>query len=51
MAAFAIARHVAGKLDRVHKATLENASLLLYYTVAQALLGLLIVHGFPRLLE
>ena len=51
MSGFVIARHYAGKLDRVRWASLENTQLLLYYTVGQAMLGLLLVHGFPRLLE
>ncbi|MGV3590592.1 MAG: cbb3-type cytochrome c oxidase subunit I, partial [Gammaproteobacteria bacterium] len=49
MSAYVIARHYAGRLDRVRCASLENTQLLLYYTVAQSLLGLLLVHGFPRL--
>ncbi|CAA9891468.1 Cytochrome c oxidase, subunit I [Candidatus Methylobacter favarea] len=50
MALFVIARHFTGKLDRVRSATLENTNLLAYYTVAQALIGLLIIHGFPRMI-
>ncbi|MCB1674778.1 MAG: cytochrome c oxidase subunit I [Halioglobus sp.] len=50
MALFAIARHYTDKLDRVRRATLENTSLLAYYTVAQALLGLVVIHGFPRVI-
>ncbi|MDY6982589.1 MAG: cytochrome ubiquinol oxidase subunit I, partial [Pseudomonadota bacterium] len=49
MSAYVIARHYAGKLDNVRLASLENTQLLLYYTVAQSLLGLVLVHGFPRL--
>jgi cytochrome c oxidase subunit I+III len=49
MSGYVIARHYAGKLDKVRLASLENTQLLLYYTVAQSLLGLLLVHGFPRL--
>jgi cytochrome c oxidase subunit I+III len=49
MTAFAIARHYTGKLDRVRWASLENTQLLIYYTAGQTLLGLLLVHGFPRM--
>ncbi|WP_020158315.1 cytochrome c oxidase subunit I [Methylobacter marinus] len=50
MALFVIARHFTGKLDRVRSATLENTSLLAYYIAAQALIGLLVIHGFPRMI-
>jgi cytochrome c oxidase subunit I+III len=48
MALFVIARHFTGKLDAVRFASLENTCLLAWYTVAQALVGLLVIHGFPR---
>jgi len=48
MALFTVARQLAGKLDRVRKSSFECTALLVYYVVAQALLGLLLVHGFPR---
>jgi cytochrome c oxidase subunit I+III len=48
-AAFTIARHGAGLLDRRRRVVFDNLSLLWHYTVAQSLLGLLLVHGFPRL--
>jgi cytochrome c oxidase subunit I+III len=50
MAAFTMARFWCGKLDSVRNACLENTSLLAHYTAAQAALGLLLVHGFPRFL-
>ena len=50
MAGFVIARHYAGRLDRVRCAGLENTALLVYYTAGQFLLGLLVIHGFPRVL-
>jgi cytochrome c oxidase subunit I+III len=50
MSLFVIARHFTGKLDRVRAATLENTSLLVYYTAAQALVGHLVIHGFPRMI-
>ena len=49
MAAFAIARRLAGMLNRRRRVVFDNLSLLWHYTVAQGLLGLLLVHGFPRL--
>jgi|GEM_PF-2614381 len=50
MSLFVIARHFTGKLDRVRCATLENTALLVYYTTAQALVGLVVIHGFPRMI-
>jgi len=50
MAGFAIARRLAGRLQGDHPAVFDNLSLLWHYTVAQALLGLLLVHGVPHLL-
>ncbi len=49
MSLFTLARHFTGNLDAVRRGTFENTSLLLYYTAGQGLLGLLLVHGFPRL--
>lgn len=49
MAGFTIARHVSGRLNAVRRVSFENTALLAWYTVGQALLGLLLVHGFPRL--
>jgi cytochrome c oxidase subunit I+III len=46
---FVIARHMAGRLDRERRVSFENMSLLFHYTAAQSLVGLLLVHGFPRL--
>jgi len=50
MASFTIARGIAGKLDRERRATFDNTALFWHYTVAQTLAGLLLVHGFPRLI-
>ena len=50
IAAFAIARRLAGLLNRRRRVVYDNLSLIWHYTVAQGLLGLLLVHGFPRLL-
>ncbi len=49
MAVFAIARLMAGMIDPVRRVTFDNTALLWHFAVAQGLLGLLIVHGFPRL--
>ena len=49
MAAFAIARRLAGLLNRRRRVVFDNLGLLWHYTVAQGLLGLLLVHGFPRI--
>ncbi len=46
---YVIARHVRGRLDRERRVSFDNLALLFHYTVAQSLLGLLLVHGFPRL--
>jgi cytochrome c oxidase subunit I+III len=51
MAGFAIARRLAGRLDRERPAVFDNLSVLWHYTVAQALIGLLLVHGAPHLLN
>ena len=49
MSGFAIGRSVDGRLDRKRRVVFDNLGLLYHYTVGQSLLGLLIVHGFPRL--
>ena len=49
MAGFAIARRLAGRLNRRRRVVFDNLALLWHYTVAQGLLGLLLVHGFPRI--
>src|SRR5690606_22625850 len=51
MALFVIARHFTGKLDSVRFASLENTCLLAWYTVGQALISLLLIHGFPRIIN
>ena len=50
MALFVIARHYTGKLDAVRFASLENTCLLAWYAVGQALVGQLVIHGFPRVM-
>ena len=48
-AGFVIARYAAGLLDAERRLTYQTTYLLWLYAVAQGLTGLLIVHGFPRL--
>jgi cytochrome c oxidase subunit I+III len=50
MAGFVAARFWAGLVHRDRNASLENTSLLLYYAAAQTALGLVLIHGAPRLL-
>lgn len=49
MAIFAIARLVAGCFDRIHRVVFDNLGLLWAYALGQAAVGLLLTHGFPRL--
>jgi cytochrome c oxidase subunit I+III len=49
MALFTIARAVRGHVDAVRRVTFDNTRLLWHYTVGQSLLGVVLVHGFPRL--
>ncbi len=45
---YTIARVLAGRLTVERRVTFEALALLSYYAVGQGLLGLLLVHGFPR---
>jgi cytochrome c oxidase subunit I+III len=49
MTGFVQARWLAGRLDGIRRVTFDNLSLFWHYSVGQGLLGLLLVHGFPRL--
>jgi cytochrome c oxidase subunit I+III len=49
MTGFVLARWFAGRLNGVRRVTFDNLSLFWHYSVGQGLLGLLLVHGFPRL--
>ena len=49
LAALALARQYAGRLDRERRVSFDNARLFWHYTVAQALAGLAMVQLFPRL--
>ena len=50
MAGYTVARSWRGLLDATRRATFDNTMLLWHYTVAQGLVALLLVHGFPRML-
>jgi cytochrome c oxidase subunit I+III len=50
MSLFTFARHVAGKLDSERRVTFENTALLAYYAAGQGIVGLALIHGFPRLI-
>jgi len=43
-----LARLACGRLSHARRVTFETLALLTYYAVGQGLLGLLLVHGFPR---
>jgi cytochrome c oxidase subunit I+III len=45
---FVFARLVAGRLDATRRVTFDSLALLAYYSAAQGLVGVLLVHGFPR---
>jgi len=49
MGLFTIARLVAGRTDRERRNCFDHTALLAYYAAAQTVLGLVLVHGFPRL--
>jgi len=50
MTFFALARYWTGRLDSQRRVNFESTALLAYYTAGQGLIGLLLVHGFPRLI-
>ncbi len=50
MGVFTTARSMAGRLSQERRACFDNTMIFWYYAVAQALLGLGLVHGFPRLI-
>ena len=49
MGFYTIARSVVSKLTATRRGTFDNTMLFCHYTVGQGLVGLLIVHGFPRI--
>ncbi|UUP16744.1 cytochrome c oxidase subunit I [Nitratireductor thuwali] len=48
MSGFAVARAATGKLDRVRRVSFDNCAVLYYYAALQLAVGLLLIHGFPR---
>jgi cytochrome c oxidase subunit I+III len=49
MAGFVLVRSVCRRLDTSRRVTFDNLALLHHYAIGQGLLGMLIIHGFPRL--
>jgi len=49
LGAFTVARSVAGRLSYTRRACYHATMMMWHYTVAQGLLGLGLVHAFPRL--
>jgi cytochrome c oxidase subunit I+III len=49
--AYTLARLVAGRLSTARRVTFDSFALLLYYAAGQGMLGLLLVHGFPRVVS
>ncbi len=47
---FACVRMVSRRLDRKRSIMFDNAALLYWYTAGQGLCGLVLIHGFPRLI-
>jgi cytochrome c oxidase subunit I+III len=48
VACVVLARLAFGRLNSARRVTFEALALLTYYAAGQGLLGLLVVHGFPR---
>lgn len=51
MGLYTVARSACGLLTPQRRATFDNTMLFWYYTVAQGVLGLALVHAFPRLVS
>jgi cytochrome c oxidase subunit I+III len=49
MTLFAVARVLTGQVSPARRVSIDNTGILLHYAVAQGMLGLALVHGFPRL--
>ena len=47
MVLFTLARHLTGKLDSIRRNTFDNTQIMWYFSAAQALIGLLVIHT-PR---
>jgi cytochrome c oxidase subunit I+III len=50
MAAYALARLRAGKLDDVRRVSFDTMMVYWHYVAIQGVLGVLLVHGFPRMI-
>jgi cytochrome c oxidase subunit I+III len=50
MSLYTLARSLAGKLDGQRRLTMDNTLLFWGYTAGQGMVGLALMHGFPRLL-
>ncbi|MGB6102323.1 MAG: cbb3-type cytochrome c oxidase subunit I [Pusillimonas sp.] len=50
MGVFTTARSLAGRLTPIRRACCDNTTIFWHYTVAQGLLALVLLHGFPRLI-
>jgi cytochrome c oxidase subunit I+III len=50
MSLFTGARYATGKLDRQRRVTFDNTALLAVYAAGQGLVGVGLIHGFPRLI-
>ena len=51
MGLYTAARSWAGLLDGVRRVTFDNTRVFWYYVVIQGAIGLVLVHGFPRLVK
>jgi cytochrome c oxidase subunit I+III len=49
MGAFTVARSLAGRLAPARRACFDSTMILWHYAVAQGLVGIAVLHGFPRL--
>jgi cytochrome c oxidase subunit I+III len=49
MALYAVARRYAGLLDDARRSAFDSLSLFWHYCTAQGIVGLALVHGFPRM--
>ena len=48
MGLYVIARRAAGMLGGIRRSTFDNVRLFWHFAVAQAVIGIILVHGFPR---
>jgi cytochrome c oxidase subunit I+III len=48
IACFVLVRFFAARLDETRRGSFDNMALLWHYATGQGLLGLMLVHGFPR---